>query len=157
MAGQSITVKITGLEEINRRLMKLADRSSRNALVAAMRKSLVDALNDAKARAPVSHQFPRVVRGINHPGYLKEQFDIVKMPSFTADVLEVRLVNKAYYALWVEYGHKLVVGGRAGRGGKVVGFVGPHPFMRPVYDAHKQRIIANMQGAVEAELLKRGV
>lgn len=46
----------------------------------------------------------------------------------------------ASHAHLVEYGHALVKGGKLGKGGKVIGHVPPHPFIRRSRDAVKSHI-----------------
>ena len=65
--------------------------------------------------------------------------------------VEVGFGPLGHIALWVEYGHNQVTGGRMGKqGSKVVGFTPAHPFMRPAFEASKdQAVDAFVEAVVE--------
>lgn len=61
---------------------------------------------------------------------------------------------KGYHAHLVEYGHSVVVGGKKGKGGKVIGFVPPKPFLRPAFDNKKEEAIKVAIEYMKERLLK---
>lgn len=155
-----ISVKLEGAEEIKARLNQLEDHLKRRMLVDVMKKSLERALEEAKSRAPVG---PVVVRTnkksggkySNIPGILKRSFRLKKMRSDNPYLLEVQLQNTAYYALWVEMGHRIVKGRKGNR--RVVGAARPRPFMRPTYESQKSAIIDTVAKELKNGLARRGV
>ena len=58
---------------------------------------------------------------------------LAALPLPTRDKLNIPPTDKTYYPTAVEYGHKLV------RGGKAVGRVPAHPYMRPAVDENRER------------------
>lgn len=73
-------------------------------------------------------------------------------------VVDVGFGPLGHIALWVEYGHNQVTGGRlatiknkAGKG-KLVGFTPAHPFMRPAFDASAERAVDAFVVAVKQVL-----
>jgi len=70
----------------------------------------------------------------------------------------------AHVARWVEYGHRMIRGGRSRllpngktRGpGKQIGFVDAHPFIRPAYEATRQEVISTICTTLTTELEKAG-
>lgn len=157
--ASNFSVKIEGLEEIRARLNQLEPNIKRRLLVDVMKKSLENALAEAQARAPISNPTVRTTKsGAKYstlPGILKRSFRIKKMRSSNPYALEVQLQNTAYYALWVEYGHRIVKGRKKNK--RVVGSARPRPFMRPTYESQKQQIINQVAGGIKVGLARRGV
>lgn len=150
----AITVRIQGLEEIHRRLDQLEQHIQRRMLVDILKNSLKKMMAMAESRAPLGPQVDLYFRQ-RSPGRLKRSFKIIKVRSPNPYVLEVRLLNSAYYAGWVENGHKLVkkIGGK-----KVVwGRAGPKPFMRPAFEACKAEVVDEVSRAIGIGLTRRGV
>lgn len=52
----------------------------------------------------------------------------------------------------VEDGHAIVVGGPLGKGGKAVGVVPPHPFIRPAYDTQKAAAVEALGDELRKDL-----
>jgi HK97 gp10 family phage protein len=57
-----------------------------------------------------------------------------------------------YAAYLVEYGHKLVVGGKAGKGGTTEGQVPAHPFFRPAFDGSEAEAMSVTEATILAEI-----
>lgn len=70
--------------------------------------------------------------------------------SISAYVEPGRLTRHA--ALWVEYGHKLVRGGRLKGGGAHVGEVPAHPFIRPAADASEAAALTAIEETLGNEI-----
>lgn len=156
----AISVKIEGAEEIKSRLNQLEDQIKRRLLIDVMKKSLMRAMEEAQSRTPIG---PSVVRTnkksggkySNIPGILRKSFRLKKMRSDNPYLLEVQLQNTAYYALWVEMGHRIVKGKRGAR--RVVGSAKAKPFMRPTFESQKQSIIDQVARELKTGLERRGV
>lgn len=151
----TVTMKITGLGEIRLMLKELPTATEKNAV----RKALIDAAQpivlDAANRAPVDQGELRkamiastqIVRG--QKKYVKKTGkDGVR--AFIGPNYSRTSKGKGYapHAHLVEFG----TGPRYHRGtGKYVGQMPAQPFMRPAFDAGKEKFIADFQVA----LLKR--
>lgn len=155
----SVVVKITGIENVNRRLHQIADDIQRRILVASMKEAMKKMLAEAESRAPVGQNVLRRTKKryqySHRAGGLKRSFRLRKTRVQNPFELEVRLENMAYYALWVEYGHRLVKG--RGRQKRVIGHVAPTPFMRPAFDAQSQKVIDTVASEIDRRLTRRGV
>lgn len=120
-----VTVKISGLQEIEKLLKMLPDKPARAALDAGMRAGGQIIRKEAISLAPVLKGGPRIVkyRGkkrILIPGLLKKCIIVKKGKDQSGGVNFAVAVHKlAFYAHWAEWGtHKM----RA------------QPFMRPALD-----------------------
>ena len=151
-----IAVKVEGVEQIVARLEKMEEHLRYRLLVDVMKKSLQKALLEAQARAPMGGDYWTKDPKKASPGRLKRSFRIKKMRNNNPFILEVQLQNTAYYALWVEYGHRIVKGGKKKKG-RVVGQTGARPFMRPTYESQKDAIEAQVAAEVKAALTRRGL
>lgn len=157
----TVVVSMVGLDEINKRLDQLAQHIQRRLLVDAMKTSMRKMLSMAESLAPNGVNVERGnkkqggARYSHRGGHLSRSFKIVKPRSTDLFTLETRLINTAYYARWVEYGHNIV----KGRGSKkrVVGWSGPRPYMRPTFEASKNQVINDLSALIGAALTRRGV
>ncbi len=167
MAATKTFVKLEGLPELNARLDKLSKDLQKEVLVGAMRKALDKAKSEAQGRAPLAVAPPYAAKGgkykgKDHPGYLKKAFRVQRVRQKSPFLIEVQLQNNAYYALWVEYGHRLVRGGSARKGrrnqkGSYWAHILPQPFMRPTFQSQKEYMLSEVQVALQRRLKKRGV
>lgn len=64
--------------------------------------------------------------------------------------------STAPHTALVEFGHKLVKGGKLGAGGKVVGKVEGHPFIRPVGDRYRETAVEYIANGLELALKNMG-
>ncbi len=151
-----VIVSITGLEELNQRLDKMRNDLARRLLVEAMKKSLKGMLNRAESMVNIGKPVDLFGRP-RKTGRLKGGFKIIKVKDPDPYSLNVNLINTAYTARWVEYGHRLL---RRDRNGKKVprkpGFVRARPFMRPAFEAHKQEAVDTLSKLIGAALTRRG-
>lgn len=170
-SDNTIVVSMVGLEEINKRLDQLEQHIRRRLLVDAMKTSMKKMLAFAEAvcvKGNGKNDLPQ--RGVNvtrrnkrqggaryshRGGHLSRSFKIVKPRSNDLYSLETRLINTAYYARWVEYGHNIVKG--KGRNKKVVGWSAPRPFMRPTFEASKNQVVNDLATLIGKALTRRGV
>lgn len=77
--------------------------------------------------------------------------------------VQITFRKKAMVALWVEYGHRLVRGGRlaskknkSGKG-TVIGQVPPHPFLRPAFEAAADAAIDAFVAAVQSYMTEGSI
>jgi Bacteriophage HK97-gp10, putative tail-component len=57
-------------------------------------------------------------------------------------------------ARWVEYGHKMVTGGRLAKGGSHVGNVPAHPFIRNSFESSESAALAAIEETIAEEINK---
>lgn len=169
MAPLTVTVKLEGLPELVKRLESLELDLRKRILVDSVRKSLDKALIQAKANAAAVSKTGKPpwgakggeYKGKKHPGYLQNSFKIAKVRKSreAPGIIEVRLMNTAYTARWIEYGHWIVRGGsyKSGRGKRSKTFIGARPFMLPVFHSQKDYIISEVGKAIRRRLDRRGV
>lgn len=89
--------------------------------------------DEAKARAPVGET-----------GNLKRSIYLAYKDATSTESVVVYSVSWnskiAPHGHLVEFGHAIVKGGKAGRGGQNIGWVPAKPFLRPAYEASVTRI-----------------
>jgi HK97 gp10 family phage protein len=162
MAEDGFSIDVEGLSALQAKLDDLgttmADRAIRKALKAG---ALIEQAAIVE-RAPVKD----VTGGILPPGALKS--DIVIRMKKDASGANSAVVGPAkltaHVARWVEYGHRLVVGGRSRvlrsgktKGpGKQVGQVEAYPFIRPAYEASRAAVTEAICKTLAAEVDKAG-
>lgn len=169
----SVTMKIDGLDALQRRLAEVSERVAKNAQRAAVRAGAAVIREEAKQIAPLWHG--DVSKGHPPPGTLKRSIILKHIPeqsSATQQVFYVtvrsgakyrnqgrrgNLSQDAYYWKWVEKGHYTRAPQSAGatvrarraavEGGQVAGahFVLPNPFMRPAFEAKKVDAVEAMK------------
>jgi HK97 gp10 family phage protein len=140
--ADGLEITVDGLAQFNQVMEDLAGPSAVNAARHAMRaggRVIQEAITEA---APVRPPLPSGTA--LPPGALKSDIELhvskERDGSVSAYVEPGKLTMRV--ARWVEYGHKLV------RGGKVVGDVPAHPFIRPAYEASE----AAAQAAIEEQM-----
>lgn len=156
----TVVMKLGGLDELNRRLDGLEADIRRRMLITGMKRSMQAMLSAAESVAPVGFNVTRRSKKngamySHRGGNLKRSFKIIKPKSKDLFSLETRLINTAYYAMWVEYGHKLVKG--RGKNRRVIGNVAPTPFMRPAFEIAKTKVVDALANEIAMGLFKRGV
>jgi hypothetical protein len=145
--SRELRVVVTGGKELVAALRTLDAKIQQKVGLKAMREALTPMKMTAKAKAPMGKDAPwgaenGEYKGAKHPGFLKSKFSITKGRGKPGLLLVSHMRNDAYTALWVEYGHKIVRGGRKNKGNqRVVGYVPPRPFMRPAFDLHAPKTV----------------
>lgn len=81
--------------------------------------------------------------------------EIVLDSEFRGGYAKIGFGAQGHKALWLEYGHRLVVGKKK-TGQKVIGFVKPHPFMRAAASATADRAIQVFQEELISTLKAAG-
>ena len=141
MAG-ALVIDITGEEEVARALHDAANRLSGQQMEAALVSGAQILVNGAKQRAPVL------------TGTLRRSIHILAQSSH-----EVSVGTNLVYAAMQEFGGDVVpVNGTYLRfeiGGEVIFTRGPvhipaHPYMRPTFEADRDKAVREVAGAVRA-------
>lgn len=156
-----VSLQVQGLDELQRRLDLLRTEQAQKILRKGLRAGGRWVQTEVAERAPVRPSLPS---GTALPvGALK--FDVILrniyrgVPEGGAVVTVGFGKFTAHVARWVEFGHRLVAGGRymnwGKRGkGEVTGRVWAHPFMRPAWEATENVCALTFANTVKAELDK---
>jgi HK97 gp10 family phage protein len=158
MAQDGLTIDIQGLSELQ---VKLNDLGTK-AADAAMRKALK--AGAAIEQAAISERAPMKdgTGGILPDGALKNDIVIKIRRDNNGGMNAIVGPDKftAHVARWVEYGHRLVRGGRSrllangkARGpGSQTGEVAEHPFIRPAWEASREAVTNAITTTLVAEV-----
>lgn len=152
----AIKVRIEGVAEIEARLNRMVVDLQRRMLHGIMRRSMKNVQDEATARAPYGPTIERTNKSArrftNWAGFLKRSFRIKTMKSPAPGLLEVQVQNTAFYALWVEKGHRIFSHGKpTGRSTR------PQPYMRNTFDAQKDAVIDRVTAEIKIALTKMGL
>ena len=140
-------VTITGLEDTLRAMKALPKIIVARGYVKALSRGIGVIRYALNAETPVlkSDLFTAAAKGQKHPGDLKRALttEVTLDSQFRGGTAEAGYSgHQGKIALWVEYGHRIVIpGGRyvdsrgKSRKGTVIGQVPAHAFMRRAYDA----------------------
>jgi len=124
-----LKVDISGDKELVKKLLQLEATVARMAIREALKAGAEVIAEEARQNAPVE------------TGNLRENIGLEKESvTKTGGSYKIGPSKKAFYGLFVEMGHPIVVGGRRTakkKPGRVVGFVPPKPFLRPAFDSRK--------------------
>jgi len=140
-----ITTEVKGLSEVEAKLkglsLKLATRSVRKAVGAG----LVVLADEVRSRTPVE------------TGLLKSSVagTIRVSPKEGGAVGVVSFGPQGYVARLVEFGHRTRAKsetGKSKKSGAIIGHVPPHPFMRPAFDASKERAVEAFTNTLKTEV-----
>lgn len=155
MLGVSLSVNAAGAQAV---VAKMQSDRLEKILVGAIRKALRPVVSAVKGAAPIGKS-----SGHHLAGELRRS---IRLRIDTRRGLRVAIAGAPQGHL-VEYGHRIVIGGRAPRThqtkfrlrvpahlvGKVVGQVAPHPFAGPVVNAATQLIEKTIADDVVRELM----
>ena len=153
MSKTAITV--TGDREVMAKLRRMADTVARKHLEQAVMVGAETVRSEVERRAPVGDRsdWPE---GRKRTVRLKDSI-VAKTVRRRADGVSVDVgpdYSRNRVGHLVEYGHDLVAGGKKGKGGKVRGWVAPHPFMRPAYEGTKEQAMAEIGEALRRAVLQ---
>jgi HK97 gp10 family phage protein len=173
-----VTVQVKGLRELQQRLATLPIEIGRKALRKSVAAGASVIRAAAKARAPISKGPVRRGNGrpLTPPGTLKRAALIKYVKAESTDTQASYIVafrkgkraqktNKdAFYASWVEFGHKIVPRrGKSARRGTLArnrrgaaASVPPHPYFRPAWESTKSQALIAIETKLAAELKKLG-
>lgn len=154
--SDGIRIDVKGLPELDNLFAELAGPIVERAMVKGVTegaKIFQQAITDA---APIRPDLPSGTA--LPPGELKGhiQIRLAKLRNgMIAAFIEPSKQNR-HIARFVEYGHRLVRGGRLKNGrsgtGKIVGTVAAHPFVRPAYESASSEAIDAVKRTILNEL-----
>jgi hypothetical protein len=145
-----ITVELRGLEGISRDLKALPDRVRKKVLERAVHKGADIIEMQAMINAPRGggrwpHRWKvRLAKSIISPTVWKK-----KMSTLVRVGVDTDKTSRGHL---LEWGHRMVVGGKLGQGGRSVGFVPGTRWMTRAYDSRKREAASR----IESEII-RGV
>ena len=160
MADDGISITVEGLSELQAKLDALTQKQADRCIRAALKAGAVVEQAAIVERAPVKDD----TGGSLPPGALKNDI-VIRFLRDAQGVISAKIGPAkltAHVARWVEYGHRLVQGGRnrvlaSGKqkgNGTVAGFVEAHPFIRPAYEESRQKVITTICETLATELEK---
>lgn len=152
--ADGIFVKVEGVPELEALLAKFAGPVAERAMIDGVTKGaqmFQEAITDA---APVRPDLPSGTA--LPPGKLKSEIQIRLAKLRNGTIATFIEPSKAvrHAARWVEYGHRLVSGGRLTKrgGGKIKGIVVPHPFVRPAFEATESAALDTVEQTIIDDL-----
>lgn len=181
------TFRISGLQDLERRLLALPEKVQRVTLIKACREAAVPILTAAQSKVPrdtgllarsIKVKFTHravtsVEASIGVFGLSRGQRGriIERFKRKGLGLPDARQMGDPYYALWVEKGHDILVGGRRRvasseltkgqlirrqrqgvRVGRVAGHVAARPFLRPALDENAQQATNIVAQVIRDEL-----
>jgi HK97 gp10 family phage protein len=160
MTDDGFSIEIEGLSALQAKMEDLSTKQSEAAIRKALRAGAAIEQAAIIERAPVKVEG----RGGEYPaGAL--QNDIVVTTSRATDGTIIAIVGPDQYtkrlAGWVEYGHRMVTGGRSrvGKNGKARGpgkvhdeSVPAYPFIRPAFEATQAEVAQTMCDVLAKEI-----
>jgi hypothetical protein len=129
-----INVKLLGGQELQNMLNKLPEKAQKKVVRQSLRKStkrIHGVMTQKLSGFPVMPQTGRLLIAMSgKKPKMHSRRDVIRygIPLPTRDELGIPEDDRGYYPTAVEYGHDLV------RGGRVVGHVPPHSYMRAAVD-----------------------
>lgn len=160
MADDGISITVEGLSELQAKLDALTQKQADRCIRTALKAGAVFEQAAIVERAPVKDG----TGGYLPPGALKSDI-VIRFMKDVQGAISVKVGPAkltAHVARWVEYGHRIVQGGRnriltSGKqkgNGIVTGEVPAHPFIRPAYEASRRQVITTICETLATELEK---
>jgi HK97 gp10 family phage protein len=146
-------VKFEGGKELENALNQLPKRMSKSALRSALRKAAKPVLVDAKRFVPLGEPTKHLRDALKILSTLKSSQRRGRLKGKGVEIFVGATFPSGAHAHLVEFGHELV-GGKGGAR-RVVGRTRPHPFLRPAWDANKDKVLASLRVLIWAELAKQ--
>lgn len=158
----AFSARFEGLTELEAKLLDLSGPAANRATAKALRAGGKVIQAAIQERAPIRPPLPS--GNALPPGALALDIEL-QLGKSSATGLPVAIVSPgdftAYVAEWVEYGHRLVKGGRNSmkRGklqgnGHQIGDVPAYPFIRPGYEASRGEAVEVLQKVYAEEIEK---
>ncbi len=161
-------IRITGLADLEKRLLDFSDRLASNILSGAMRAGAVVIQKEARQLAPAdaeAHWLGKKgnkSRTLIQPGELKEKAIKVRRVGYkNRDAITycIYVSKRNWYWKFVEFGHVIVAGKARTRHEKEHnighgGYVAARPFMRPAFEAKKAEALEAIKEYLSARIDK---
>lgn len=166
MSGEVITIKVHGLEEIDRALAELPNRIANKVLrkgVSAGGMLLKAEIKKVTPTRQVAGAMNTNKKESRMPGFLKKNIGARyrrKVSRFGDVHYGVGPVGQAFYGYFVEAGHAIGKRKRYGRGIAATNASRPmvpaHPFMIPTFERMQSGIIERMKEGLTKGIVKEG-
>jgi HK97 gp10 family phage protein len=160
MADEGISIDIAGLTDVKAMLEDLGTKAGERCIRTALRAGAAIEQAAIEERAPVKD----TTGGSLPDGALAADITISMTRSDQGNIAAIVQPGKLtrHVANWVEYGHRLVHGGRSRllangktRGpGTQIGTVPAHPFIRPAYEATADQVAKTIADVLADEVTK---
>lgn len=159
-------VEVSGLAELRETLLKrLPEALQGKASQIALAKAAKPIVDDARAKAPSRKPrgFMGPVKGEASQGNLRKSIYSYrsKTSTKTNEVRHIGVRPKAFYWRWIEFGRSTITKVKGSLGnmrkgwfGKVVRAVPAKPFMRPAFEANKEKSIGIYAAAIRPAIEK---
>lgn len=154
-----VELEVKGLKELEQKLQDLGTKAAERAVKRSLKAGAEVIQKAVEEAAPTKDE-----TGGNLPeGALKSDIE-VRIKRDNNNKLEAWVQPgkfTGYVARWVEYGHRLVRGGRSRLNkktgktlgpGKQIGEVKQHPFIRPAFEASAQEAIDKITSTLKSEI-----
>lgn len=166
--------KTHGLADLEKQLETLSDRIAKNVMIGALRAGAQVIRKEAQQLCPVSAEAHwlgkkgQKGRMLVQPGDLKKKGIKVRKPRRNETdrplAMQVYIGKKYWFGRFVEMGHVIARKARTkhqrATGTGHQGYVPPHPFMRPAFDAKKEAAVEQIKvyagPRIEKEAAKQG-
>lgn len=143
---KSGSITITGLADLEKRLLDFPDKIARNILAGAIRAGAVVIQNEARSRAPASDKPHKLGKGsravIINPGSLKKAIKVRSAPRKSKQMpitYWVYVSKNNWYWKFVEFGTSKMPS---------------QPFMRPAFDEKKNDAVEKIREYLAARIEK---
>lgn len=151
----SVVVSLTGDKQLDRALSRLMGPELLRVVKAASNKAMTPVRSTARRLVSVKS-------GATKKAITKKQVTYKNFGNVLTMVgvrrVSTKTISKKQAASNLEHlleiGHLLVKGGKLGSGGKIIGFVRPHPFLEPALKQNKGKIQSIYAKGMEAGLHK---
>lgn len=155
-------IKIEGLSKLKATLRQLPVKLQRKAAKPALTKGGNVVLEASKTKAPVGPIGNRWSLTQEDAGPIKDSFRLTSVRSSQkGEYLKISVENYAYYARWVERGHRIVrikrwvdEYGKERKQVRKFGSVPSHPFMYPALVESASKVLTVFRDELEANLEK---
>lgn len=148
-----ISIEITGQTDVAKALGEISKQAKNRIGQRALITALTPILDDAKRRAPKDTGNLAASIGFRHRKFRNgNQTAVIGPRKGFRDPATKRLAHK--YAHLVEFGHVIAAGKSANRRrkGGAAGFVPGKPFMRPAFEAGKERAVRDISRVMGEEI-----
>lgn len=139
------SLKISGFKEIDELLQSMPRQLAGQGVTAGLRRALQPVAAAARSYAPGSLDTRIRIAPTIKAG---QQAQSIEKPGKGKRVMFVG--STAPHAHLVEFG----TGPRYHKSGKYVGIMPPDPFLRPAWDANKDKVLATLSEAIKEEIAK---
>jgi HK97 gp10 family phage protein len=143
-----------GLQELDRRLSEISREHEQVFIKAAIKALRLRVMSRAKVKAPVDTGTLKRSLNVADPNHLE---DVER----EGDEIVIRMGTRVEYAPAVEYGHRVRTSGESATGSAIAKYAGgggkmvrAQPFLRPAWDAGKDKVLDDIARDIAREIEK---